>query len=78
MTLKQRIIYGMKAVVEQHKKIATEVHLTRSDEVDLLFLTREEISRDSFDIINGEKGPRGLTRLVGLRIVWDADQFDVR
>jgi len=78
MSLKQKIIDGMKAVVETQKKIATEVHLTRSDEIDLLFLTRDEIGNAVFEIINGEKGPRGLPRLLGLKIVWDAEKFEVR
>lgn len=78
MTLKQKIIYGMKTVVETQQKIATEVHLTRSDEIDLLFLTPDEVGNALFEIINGEKGPRGLTRLVGLKIVWDAEKFEVR
>jgi hypothetical protein len=71
MELRTRVKDLMRAFLDKHGREPIRLHLTPADEIEILTLSQDQLSKDSYAIVN-TKGVRHLTKLFGLALMFDA------
>ncbi|HEY3803519.1 MAG TPA: hypothetical protein VGL61_12960 [Kofleriaceae bacterium] len=71
MDLRTRSKHLMQSFTVANNASPTTIHLTPSDEIEILALSQDELGKEAFKIVN-TLGPKHLERLFGLRPVFDA------
>jgi hypothetical protein len=74
--LKHRIIEKMQVYMETYHTPPSKVYLTQMDEYELLKLNATDIGYEAVSAMY-KYGPRVTEKILGLQIVWDAEEFAV-